>query len=417
MLRTLAATATAALALTLLPTAAPAATAFTPDDQSRHARQAAADAAAAVADGFYAPPADLSGRPGRVLKQEPTRTVLTPGDVAARAQRIMYTSRSARGGRTAVTGTLITPTFPWVGPGQRPLISFAVGTQGMADRCAPSRQLQAGTEYESGIIGGLLTRGYAVVVTDYEGLGTPGVHAYVNTVALGHNVLDAARAATRVATDRVPRSAPVFTFGYSEGGNASAGALEEAARYAPGLNLQGGYAGAVPADLVKVAGPLDGSPYAAFLLYSVAALDADYPRLGIFDLLDREGRRIVRAAKRTCTDEVLQFAGTRSSDLTRSGRPITQLLARPDIARVLTRLRVGDQAPRVPVLAAHTRLDDVVSFGQARTAARQWCAGGATVAFRAGLAPTHVSGAVEAYPKALAWLEGRVQGLPAPSRC
>lgn len=416
MFRTLAATA-AAFALTLLPAATGTATATPTDDLDRHDRQAAADTAAAVADGFYTPPADLSGRPGRVLKQEATETMLTPGDVAARAQRIMYTSRSAQGERTAVTGTLITPAGAWFGPGTRPLVSFAVGTQGMADRCAPSRQLQAGTEYESGTIGGLLTRGYAVVVTDYEGLGTPGVHAYVNTVALGHNVLDAARAATRVTTDRVPRSAPVFTFGYSEGGNASAGALEEAARYAPRLNLRGGYVGAVPADLAKVAEPLDGSPYVAFLLYSVAALDADYPRLGISDLLNREGRRAVRAAKRTCTDEVLQFGGTRSSDLTRSGRPITQLLARPDIARVLARLRVGDQAPEVPVVMAHTLLDDVVPFGQARTAARQWCAGGARVAFRTGLALTHVAGAVEAYPKAFSWLEGRVQGLPAPNTC
>lgn len=416
MLRTLAATATAALALTLLPTAAATAATAAADDRAQRA-EARAATAAAVARGFYSPPADLSGRPGRVLKQQPTETVLTPGDLAARAQRLMYTSRGAHGERTAVTGTLLTPAADWVGPGERPLVSYAVGTQGMADRCAPSRQLQAGSEYESAFIGGLLARGYSVVVTDYEGLGTPGTHAYVNTVALGRNVLDAARAATRVATDAVPTSAPVYTAGYSEGGNASAGALEQAADYAPGLNLVGGYAGAVPADLAKVAGPLDGSLYAAFLLYSVAALDADYPRLGIADLLNAEGRRTVRAAEQTCTSDLVQFAGTRSETLTRSGRPITELLSRPDIARVLERLRVGDQAPEVPVLVTHTRLDDVVPFGQARTAARQWCAGGATVAFRAGIAPTHVGGAVESYPKALAWLEGRVQGLPAPSTC
>lgn len=415
MLRTLAAA--AALALTLLPTAPTAAAPSGADDPSRRAAARAATTAA-VAGGFYDPPADLSGPPGRVLKQQPTETVLTPGDVPARAQRLMYTSRGAHGEPTAVTGTLITPTTAWVGPGERPLISFAVGTQGMADRCAPSRQLQAGSEYESLFLGGLLARGYTVVVTDYEGLGTPGTHAYVNTVALGRNVLDAVRAATRVATDAVPTSAPVFTAGYSEGGNASAGALEQAAGYAPGLNLVGGYAGAVPADLAEVAGPLDRSVYAAFLLYSVAALDADYPGLDIAGLLNEEGRRAVRAAERTCTDDgIIELAFTDSRDLTRSGRPITELLSRPDIARVLERLRVGDRAPQVPVLMTHTRLDDVVPFAQARTAAAQWCAGGATVAFRAGVAPTHVGGAVESYPRALAWLEDRVQGRPAPSTC
>lgn len=417
MLRTLAATAAAALALTLLPTGTVTATASGTDDRAQRAAARAATAAA-VAGGFYSPPSDLSGPPGRVLKQQPTETALTPGDVLARAQRLMYTSRGAHGELTAVTGTLITPAADWTGPGERPLVSYAVGTQGMADRCAPSRQLQAGSEYESTFIGGLVTRGYTVVVTDYEGLGTPGTHAYVNTVALGRNVLDAARAATRVLTDAVPTSAPVYTAGYSEGGNASAGALEQAAGYAPGLNLAGGYAGAVPADLAKVAGPLDGSLYAAFLLYSVAALDADYPRLGIADLLNAEGRRTVRAAEQTCTsDGIGELAFTDSRDLTRSGRPIAEFLARPDVARVLERLRVGDQAPAVPVLMTHTRLDDVVPFAQARTATRQWCAGGATVAFRAGVAPSHVGGAVESYPKALWWLEGRVRGLPAPSTC
>jgi len=330
----------------------------------------------------------------------------------------MYTSRGAHGERTAVTGTLLTPGAPWVGPGRRPLITFAVGTQGMADRCAPSRQLADGTEYETPFIGALLTRGYTVVVTDYEGLGTPGTHAYVNTLALGRNVLDAARAATRVTTSPVPRRAPVYTAGYSEGGNASGGALEQAASYAPDVDLRGGYAGAVPAHLPQVAPPLDRSLYAAFLLYSVAALDADYPRLGIGDLLNRQGRRTVSAAEQTCTsDGIQELAFTDSRDLTRSGRPLADLLARPDIARVLETLRIGDEAPTVPVLMAHTRLDDVVPFAQARTASRRWCRGGATVDFRAGIAPTHVGGAVESFPKALAWLEGRVQGRPAPSSC
>ncbi len=374
-----------------------------------------------AADGFYTPPADLSGRPGRVLKAEPSTFYLDPLQAVpapAEAQRIMYTSRDARGRRTAVTGTLLSPTVPWTGPGARPLVSFAVGTQGMADRCAPSRQLAAGSEYEGGFISGYLARGYTVVVTDYEGLGTPGVHAYVNTRALGNNVLDAARAATRVGSDAVPRSAPVYLAGYSEGGNAVGGALQRHATYAPDVNLEGGYAGAVPADLARVAPPLDGSLYAAFLLYSVAALDADYPRLAISDLLNREGRRAVRQAARTCTsDGLAPFAFTRSADLTRSGRSIVSFLSRPDIARVLRSLRIGTVAPDVPVLVTHTRLDDVVDFDQGRDAARRWCDEGATVAFRPGLAPTHVGGAVESYPKAFGWIEARVQGLPAPSTC
>jgi hypothetical protein len=38
---------------------------------------------------------------------------------------------------------------------------------------------------------------FAVVMTDYQGLGTPGLHTYVNRVAEGNAMLDAGRAAMR----------------------------------------------------------------------------------------------------------------------------------------------------------------------------------------------------------------------------
>ena len=49
-------------------------------------------------------------------------------------------------GFDGVTGTVLVPNSPWVGLGTRPVIGYAPGTQGMADRCAPSRQLQNGTQ-------------------------------------------------------------------------------------------------------------------------------------------------------------------------------------------------------------------------------------------------------------------------------
>ena len=44
----------------------------------------------------------------------------------------------------------------------------------------------------------LLKAGYAVVRTDYEGLGTPGVHPYLVAASEGRSVLDAAAAARSV---------------------------------------------------------------------------------------------------------------------------------------------------------------------------------------------------------------------------
>ncbi|MFY0408556.1 lipase family protein [Solicola sp. PLA-1-18] len=375
----------------------------------------------AAPEDFSTPPATLTGAPGDVVRQEPSTFYLDPLralKAPASVQRLMYVSRGVKDEKIAVTGTLLTPRTPWVGRGKRPLVSYAVGTQGMADRCAPSRQLAAGTEYEGAFVKGLLTRGYAVVVTDYQGLGTPGTHAYANSRSLGRSVLDAARAATRSSVDRVAKDAPVFVAGYSEGGGGAAGALEQHASYAPDVNLKAGYAGAVPADLTRVAPGLDGSLYAAFLAYSVLGLDDLYPELRIGDLLTPAGQAKVDSAGETCTaDGLAPFAFTRTSTLTREGRPVTDYLSRPDLAAVLEGLRLGKGRPDVPVLVAHTTLDDVVPFAQDRDMARGWCRNGATVTFAPGVAPTHVGGAVEAFPKAFAFLEARVAGVRPTSSC
>lgn len=411
-----------ALALSVaLAVGPPAVAAPAPSAASSAAAAPAALGALRAADDFYDPPAVVDGAPGTVLRAEAGRFFLDPLRLVqadARVQRLMYVSTDADGEPEAVTGTLITPRAAWRGPGTRPLITYAVGTQGMADSCAPSRQLAAGSEYEGLFIKGLLLRGYQVVVTDYQGLGTPGGHPYVNAPVLGRNVLDAARAARQAPSDATPASAPVLVAGYSEGGNAAAGALEQLDSYAPELPVAAGYAGAVPADLTAVAGNLDGGLYAAFLLYAVRGLDVAYPGLALPDLLNDRGRRALADVEAGCLfDSLPRFAFTRSSALTASGRPVTDFLSRPDIAAALGQVRLGSTAPSVPVLVAHSRLDDVVPYGQGRAMAREWCSGGASVRFRTGLAPTHVGGAVESYAAAYAFFEARVQGVRAPSNC
>ena len=155
----------------------------------------------AVAADFYTPPANLSGSDGDVIRNETFLFTLDPfkiSGVPAKAESIMYLSRNAHDERIEVTGSVLTPNHAWTGHGERPLVAFAPGTQGLADRCTPSRQMSVGTEYEALFIAGFLARGYAVVVPDYEGLGTPGEHPYINNLSHGYNTLDAIRAAVSI---------------------------------------------------------------------------------------------------------------------------------------------------------------------------------------------------------------------------
>lgn len=139
---------------------------------------------ALAADPFSTPPDPLpAGVPGDIIRAEP----IVPRALAWRlpgsglAWRILYRSTNATGQAVAVTGTVILPR-----PGApRALVGLAPGTQGMADQCAPSRLLRQGLLYESAAITGMLERGWAVAMTDYEGLGTPGTHTYRSAAARG----------------------------------------------------------------------------------------------------------------------------------------------------------------------------------------------------------------------------------------
>ncbi|TNC26082.1 lipase family protein [Amycolatopsis alkalitolerans] len=379
-------------------------------------------AAPAGAADFYDPPSPLpAGSPGDIIRHEPSQFFLDPAKTLpapAKVQRIMYRSTDTHGDPVAVTGTVLTPTLPWQGPGPRPIISYAAGTQGLGDQCAPSKALGAGQEYEGPFISGLLGRGYGVVITDYEGLGTPGVHTYVNRKAEGYAVLDAIRAAQRLPGSGLPADGPVAIAGYSQGGGASAAAAELQPAYAPELQLKGAYAGAPPADLAAVARNLDGHYAVGFLLFAVASMNYAYPDLNITSVLNAKGKALEKQVENECTaDAILNHAFTRTADLTADGRPITAYLGEEPFKTVVGEQRIGLTPPAVPVLVAHSALDDIVPYPQGRTMAREWCSEGATVQFDTLAAPTHVGGALAAYPDAFAWLDARLHGAPAPDNC
>ena len=181
----------------------------------------------ATSEGFYVPPDPLGeGEPGDVIRAEPMDAYLVPGvRLRARAWRMLYRSTSAIGEPTAVSGTRA-GAHGRIARRPRPLIGYAIGTHGIGDAAAPSRLLSTGLEWEAGLIAMVLARGWAVAITDYQGLGTPGDHTYMVGRALGPNVLDAMRAARQLHPTELPERGPAAIIGYSEGGAAAAWAAQ-----------------------------------------------------------------------------------------------------------------------------------------------------------------------------------------------
>ncbi len=365
-------------------------------------------------DGFYELPAGLVRlAPGELIRAEPMDAYLVPGvRVRARAWRILYRSTGAVGEPTAVSGTVL---LPQSARRQRvlPLIGYAIGTHGIGDEAAPSRLLSTGRDWEAGLMALVLARGNAVVVSDYQGLGTPGDHVYMVGRALGSNVLDAMRAARELVPEELPQDGPAAIMGYSEGGAAAAWAAQLQPTYAPELTLAGVAAGAAAAD-VELAGPkLDGSFFSFFLAYGAIGFAAAYPELELEPYLTLASRDTIEALRHT---NILQAAvrGPRFAHVDDLTSP--NVLELPAWRKRLRENRLGAIAPQTPMLLHHARNDQIVAFEHSEQLLEDWLELGVDVSLhitRGGF--DHISGAVAGAPVALDWLSQRLASRTLPT--
>ena len=154
---------------------------------------------------------------------------------------VMYTQAGIHGRPVAVSGLVSVPRGR-APRGGWPVVSFAHGTTGIADACAPSLATAAssggyGVDLStSALLSTWIRDGYAVVRTDYEGLGGPGPHPYLIGRSEGYSVLDMIRAARHLDPAISNR---VVLSGHSQGGHAALWAAALAPVYTPELHVLG----------------------------------------------------------------------------------------------------------------------------------------------------------------------------------
>jgi pimeloyl-ACP methyl ester carboxylesterase len=186
-----------------------------------------------ASDAFYTPPPTLPAGHGTPIWQ---RKLSGPVALksAKRNRLVLYRSTATNGAAIAVSGTVAVPKGKAPKRGW-PVISWAHGTTGIADACAPSRSNALGG-YDHTLLNRWLKAGYAVVRTDYEGLGTPGDHPYLIGVSEGRSALDIVRAARKLDR-RIGKR--VLLAGHSQGGHAALWAASLQRKWAPELKLRG----------------------------------------------------------------------------------------------------------------------------------------------------------------------------------
>ncbi|MCX4095893.1 lipase family protein [Nocardia sp. alder85J] len=360
-------------------------------------------------DEFYVPPAQFDTSVGAVVRTADMPVYLAQpaagGGWPVAAKRVMYTTRTQDGAPVAATGVYIDSELPWHGTGPRPTIVIAPGTTGQGDQCAMSLAFSTGiyaritpptfsANQEALAALAWNALGARVFVPDYIGMGTPGVHTYVNRIEEAHAVLDAARAANTLSGTGT--GTPLAFWGYSQGGGATAAAAEMQPDYAPELNLKGAWAGAPTADLAAILEHVDGVLIGGVIGFAVNGLVARYPDLQpqIDARLTPAGRGLLRDLSDECIgDVILRQPFLHTADYSVDHRPMfAHLQEIPEAEQILARLRIGSLTPAVPVLITSGINDDTVPYAQARQLATDWCGHGATVTFRSNELPPILPG-------------------------
>lgn len=377
----------------------------------------AAPVAGPSGDAFYTPPSPLpAGANGDLIWYRSTAVNL-PGAPASRAWTVLYRSTDSKGTPNAVTGTVIVPTTAV--SGARPIVSYAFGTQGLANRCAPSRQLSAGkTTYEGSNLVAALQKGFAVVGSDYAGYTNGATPSYLAGKSEGNAVLDIVKAATQIPGVGLSYAAKTGLWGYSQGGQAASFAGENKATYAPALNLAGVAAGGVPGDFFRTARYLNGSAGAAFLLAGVVGLSQEFPaEIPFNDLSNAAGKAARDAAKQQCVFETLnKYRNVDIRQFTKNGESLDQLLAIPSVNGVIASQALGTKAIPAPVYQYHGQADEFIPLDQAITLKKAWCTRGVKVKFDL-YASEHIATQTQAGTYATTWLADRFANRAVPTTC
>jgi pimeloyl-ACP methyl ester carboxylesterase len=369
-----------------------------------------AAASAATPSSFYTPPRPLPGSGhGGLIRHQP---LSSPAAIAGgRTTLVLYRSVGVEGKPVAVSGTV---TVPKGTPPKRgwPLITWAHGTTGIADQCAPStddgsQPLHGNTTYVAGVMQGWLKSGYAIARTDYEGLGTPGVHPYLVGTSAGRSVLDAARAA-RALDKRI--SDRVIVAGHSQGGHAALWAASLAPAYAPDLDVRGTVAYA-PASQVDEQAPLLSALTAPGGLSGLVAMilrgvNVANPHLDVGAVLSDRAAALYPETLTKCLsdlDKPDSFGSLAPADFVRPGADISAFLAAVD-ANDPDQLEI-----RAPVHVEQGEADTTVFPQFTLTTVGHLAANGASIDEQVYPNVTHGDIVTAAKADAAAWIRSRLK--------
>jgi alpha-beta hydrolase superfamily lysophospholipase len=358
----------------------------------------------------------------------------------AQAWRIVYRSTTRTGQQVVVSGMVVAPTGS-APRGGRDVLAWAHGTTGVTKQCAPStvpnpaRDLLNYFSYQSRIgfdvgIPALTTfvkAGYVIVATDYQGLGTPGVHQYSIGGTEARNVLDSVKAAHQLAGAGAGLRAVVL--GWSEGGGAAVWVGQDSAYGVP-VKVLGSAALAPNADLYNQLvqgvrpGPTNAtapSHEAGLRLALYKGLQAANPNLHARDLLLPPGVAALGGLANQCiehfADSVLQTSVDNGWGLDPTSKLFRAIRPPKPWAQALKTNTPGYASTHDPVLVMQGTADTVINPNATAQYVARACRFKQPVLYTTYPNQTHQTIPSAAQHQYVRWIADRFAGNRAPTNC
>lgn len=351
---------------------------------------------------FYETPVPLPpGKPGELIRAQPFSSYDLRA--AASAVRILYHSRSANGAAIAVSGVVLVPTGKPPAGGW-PIIAWAHGFSGVARQCAPSlmRNLEHGP-----FLSMYVKLGYAVVATDYAGLGATSPNAFADMKSNATDVLNSVLA----ARSAVPQLGSRWVaLGEAEGGMAVA-ALAELEKDIHDPNYLGAIAISGVANLGDVYDRIAQGSSAAKLAFLAYGIKAVFPQFQPSEILGEKALAFYQQIETSCA-EALQIPALPASQLVKPNWQKSQA-----VRDFFARNRLGETPAYGPLLVIAGDADTRILPGMTAQAVARMCRRGDRIQF--DQYPNLDGGQVvgESAQEQIGWLQARFAGIKAPSNC
>jgi Secretory lipase len=350
---------------------------------------------------FYDTPDRLpSGQPGELIRSEPFYEYLLPYTVSA--VRILYHSRSPNDKDVAASGVVLLPrgTPP---PGGWPIIAWAHDLTGSARQCAPTLLK---TLNEGPLLSMYVGLGYAVVASDYAGLGTNFPYAVLDVPSNAQDVINSI-AAARAALPQL--GSKWLVAGYAHGSRVAVGVAEALPK-----NSNKEFLGAI--GILGVANPpeffehLERGPSYPMLIFLAQGIKNQHPEFPVDDMLTGKGITLYKNLADSCEGSSEQVPD--SNELAKPGWQNN-----PYIKDFFSRNALGSKPAFSPVLLISGETAGEAPSSLTTAIVSRLCQQKDRVLFvnYAGLNPSAVLG--NSVGEQVSWIRARFSGQPAPSNC